>query len=90
MMANTLTPETIPGYEKTEDLKQAIFKVLGQRMSEYRTLIDEDERLLLADISSRRRMAIEVRLGEKRILRKAQERVEAWDTEHATKRQRIK
>ena len=89
-MANALTPETIPDYEKTAELKQAIVKVLGQRMNEYSTLIDEDEKLLLADISSRRKMAIEVRLGEKRILKNAQERVEAWDTEPATKRQRIK
>jgi N-lysine methyltransferase SETD6 len=88
MMASSLTADTIPEYRKTAELKQAMLKVLAKRKAEYSTSIEEDEKMLQGEIPARQRMAIEVRLGEKRILKKAKERVEAWDTEPPTKRQK--
>jgi len=88
MMASSLTADTIPEYRKTAELKHAMLKVLAKRKAEYSTSIEEDERMLQGEIPARQRMAIEVRLGEKRILKKAKERVEAWDTEPPTKRQK--
>lgn len=52
-------------------------KVISLRQSAYRTTIAEDAILLEdGDLQGRRRMAIEVRLGEKEILAKAADEVE--------------
>jgi len=48
-----------------------IKRALSSRLAEYPTSIAEDEQLLKA-ATGRRRMAIEVRLGEKHLIRKAQ------------------
>jgi SET domain-containing protein 6 len=77
-MSETLTPSNIPEMQKTEDLKKVLLKVLARRMAEYETSLEEDERLLSEikrlsseDLGLRKRMAVEVRVCEKRILEKA-------------------
>jgi len=87
MMAEELDTTTIPEVEKTEQLRMAVLDVLGARLAKYETSIEDDEGLLLrTDLPLRKRMAIEVRLGEKRIIRKAVDRVEAWDVPPPPKR----
>jgi SET domain-containing protein 6 len=77
MMANTFDANSIPEAKGTAELKQAVLDVLSKRIAEYETTIEDDERLLDSTVDVRRRMAIEVRIGEKRILKKARERVGA-------------
>ena len=48
-----------------------IKRALSTRLSEYPTSIEEDEQLIKA-ATGRHRMAIEVRLGEKRLIREAE------------------
>ena len=79
MMADALNAGTIPENEKTEELKRVVVDVLSKRIGQYSTSIEEDEKILEDKVvNMRRRMAVEVRLGEKKILKKAKERVEAW------------
>ena len=78
MMADTLNTTTIPEIHKTAQLKTAIINILNKRMEMYDTSTEEDERLLRKELSLRERMAVEVRLGEKKILKKAIDRVDAW------------
>ena len=78
MMADTLNKTTIPEIHRTAELKAAIINILNKRMAMYDTSTEEDEGLLQKESSPRERMAVEVRLGEKRILRKAIDRVDAW------------
>lgn len=89
-MSENLTEENIPEMQKTEDLKRTVLKVLERRMGEYETSLEEDERLLTEDLvmGLRKRMAVEVRVSEKRILEKARGRVEGWVIEPVTKRQK--
>jgi SET domain-containing protein 6 len=77
MMANTFDANSIPEAKRTAELKQAVLDVLSKRIAEYETTIEDDERLLDSTLDVRRRMAIEVRIGEQRILKKARERVGA-------------
>ena len=77
MMANALDANSIPEAKGTAELKQAVLDVLSKRIAEYETTMEDDERLLDSTLDVRRRMAIEVRIGEKRILKKASERVGA-------------
>jgi len=87
MIAEELDTTAIPEVEKTEQLRVAVLDVLGAMLAKYETSIEEDEGLLLrTDLPLRKRMAIEVRLGEKRIIRKAVDRVEAWDVPPPPKR----
>ena len=85
-MVNTLDPNSIPGVKRTAEVKQAVLDLLDKRIAEYKTTIEEDEKLLETTLDLRRKMAIEVRLGEKRILKKAQERIDGWVTGPPTKR----
>jgi len=94
-MSETLTPSNIPEMQKTEDLRKALLKVLARRMAEYETSLEEDERLLSEikrlsseDLGLRKRMAVEVRICEKRILEKARGRVEGWVIEPVGKRRK--
>jgi SET domain-containing protein 6 len=59
-------------------------KALKARLAQYPTSADQDEQLLQKDdLSKRHRMAIEVRLGEKRLLQEALALVQAGeDTTH--------
>lgn len=84
--AEELSEGAIPQYRKTSELKSAVLEVLSKRMAEYSTSVEDDETLLQTELDIRKRMAIEVRLGEKRILKKAIDRVEAWDIERSAKR----
>ena len=87
IMAEQLDATVIPEMEKTAQLRTAVLDVLGTRLAKYETSIEEDEGLLLrTDLPLRKRTAIEVRLGEKRILRKAINRIEAWDVPPPSKR----
>lgn len=66
-------PEAIPDKRKRDEIQQAVqAKTLQALVSRYSTSIFEDELLLKCnDLGSRARMAIEVRLGEKKLLREA-------------------
>jgi N-lysine methyltransferase SETD6 len=86
MMVDSLDEDGIPEMERTAELKDVVLRILGKRVADYDTSIEEDENLLQTELSLRGRMAVEVRLGEKRILNKAIERVEAWVTPPPTKR----
>jgi N-lysine methyltransferase SETD6 len=86
MMADTLDASTIPEIHRTAELKAAIIKILNKRMAMYDTSTEEDEELLQKELRLRERMAVEVRLGEKRILKKAIDRVDAWDIGPPSKR----
>jgi N-lysine methyltransferase SETD6 len=86
MMAMTLDAESIPQTKKTAELKKAVTDILGVRMAKYETSIEEDDELLKTDLPVRKRVAIEVRLGEKRIIKKALDRLDAWDVPPPAKR----
>jgi hypothetical protein len=88
IMASTFTPDMIPEYTKTMELQAAMLKVLTKRLGMYHTTMEEDEKLLKDTLPSRRKMAIIVRLGEKKILKKAQNRILSWDTDPPAKRQK--
>jgi SET domain-containing protein 6 len=87
MMADTLDASSIPEeIHRSAELKRAVLNVFTQRQKLYCTSLEEDERLLRTELSVRERMAVEVRLGEKRILRRASERVDAWVVSPPAKR----
>jgi SET domain-containing protein 6 len=90
MAADKVDPENIPVYEKTAELRTLVLAVLSKRMSENRTSIEEDLKLLQENLPLRRKMAIEVRLGEKQILKKAIDRVGGWTLAPSTKRQKTR
>jgi N-lysine methyltransferase SETD6 len=77
MMADTLDANSIPEGKRTPELKKALLDVLVKKTAAYNTTLEEDEKLLKSTLGSRQRMAIEVRLGEKRVLKKARERIRA-------------
>ena len=57
---------------ETELVGQVLAALLQQREKEYPTTVEEDEKLLhAANLSYRTTMAVQVRLGEKKILREA-------------------
>ena len=66
-------PAAIPDKRKRDEIHQAILvKTLERLVSRYPTSAAEDELLLRGqNLSSRARMAIEVRLGEKKLLQEA-------------------
>ncbi|KAK7419711.1 N-lysine methyltransferase setd6 [Neonectria magnoliae] len=66
-------PDAIPDKRKRDEIQQAVqAKTLQALVSRYQTSIFEDELLLKTnDLNRRARMAIEVRLGEKKLLREA-------------------
>jgi hypothetical protein len=90
MMQTTLsTEEDIPQMQKTEELKAVVLQILSRRLNLYETTLEEDEMLLRQEgLSLRKWMGVEVRLCEKRILKKAMERVEAWVISPPSKRQK--
>ncbi|KAG9189920.1 N-lysine methyltransferase SETD6 [Alternaria panax] len=66
-------PKHNPEKRKREDIfNTVITKALTAKMARYPTSIEEDNKLLKGnDLEKRRRMAIEVRLGEKKLLHEA-------------------
>lgn len=89
MIVDTIDGNIIPEVRRTLELKNLLLEVLAKRLATYDTSIEEDEGLLQTELNVRWRMAAEVRLGEKRILKKAIERINAWIVAPSTKRQRI-
>jgi hypothetical protein len=89
-MTDTLDTENIPDVHRTAELKRNLLDILSTRMLEYNTSIPDDEGLLQTQLTSRKRMAVEVRVGEKRILHKAIDRVNAWVTAPPAKRARTR
>src|SRR5579859_6493244 len=85
MMAETLDAESVPEMKKSAELKAVVLEILRKRMDEYETSMEDDERLLSSEIGMRERMAIEVRLGEKRILHRAMDKIHAWSLEPPSK-----
>lgn len=68
-----LDPAAVPDKRKRDGIiKSVILASLKSKQAEYPTTIQEDEALLSSSgVSGRRRMAIEVRLGEKKLLEEA-------------------
>src|ERR1700733_12246895 len=78
MTTGMFDANSIPEPKKSTELQRFVKDILRKRLAEYDTSVADDERILQGGLSLRKRMAVEVRLGEKRILVKALERVEAW------------
>ncbi|KAH7368632.1 SET domain-containing protein RMS1 [Plectosphaerella cucumerina] len=68
-----LGPDLIPDKRKRDEIAVAVVeKVLTVRLSQYPTTVQEDEALLATpDLPPRKRMAIQVRIGEKLLLQEA-------------------
>ncbi|KAG7115760.1 Ribosomal lysine N-methyltransferase 4 like protein [Verticillium longisporum] len=68
-----LDSERIPDKRKRDEICDAVIaEVLKVRLAQYPTSIETDEKLLAeADLPARRRMAVVVRLGEKKLLLEA-------------------
>ncbi|KAH7202310.1 UV-endonuclease UvdE-domain-containing protein [Fusarium oxysporum] len=65
-------PDAIPDKRKRDEIHQAVLaKTLEALVARYPTSISEDENLLKQDLNQRTRMAIAVRLGEKKLLQEA-------------------
>ncbi|KAF5690099.1 ribosomal n-lysine methyltransferase 4 [Fusarium circinatum] len=65
-------PDAIPDKRKRDEIHQAVLaKTLEALVARYPTSISEDEALLKQDLNQRTRMAIAVRLGEKKLLQEA-------------------
>ncbi|KAK2672529.1 hypothetical protein RAB80_012608 [Fusarium oxysporum f. sp. vasinfectum] len=65
-------PDAIPDKRKRDEIHQAVLaKTLEALVTRYPTSISEDENLLKQDLNQRTRMAIAVRLGEKKLLQEA-------------------
>lgn len=79
-------PNAIPDKRKRDEIhRTALVRTVEHIASQYSTGIVEDEVLLKSgNLTQRARMAVEVRLGEKRLLREALERMsEGEDVEMA-------
>ncbi|GAA6058608.1 hypothetical protein JCM10212_004019 [Sporobolomyces blumeae] len=82
-----LSPEELAKFQKKESppkpkldasVAKWVVKVIAKREGEYPTSIEDDERLLKdSSLPLRKRMAVIVRLGEKRILRAARSQLES-------------
>jgi len=57
--------------KREEVSSNVIRKALTARLAQYPTTAEQDELILRQDISKRQRMAVEVRLGEKKLLQEA-------------------
>ena len=68
--------------KRDEVSSNVVRKALTARLAQYPTTAEQDELILRQDISKRQRMAVEVRLGEKRLLQEALDLVQ--DTEKST------
>lgn len=70
---------------RTAATREAIQKILDIRIAEYPTTVAEDEaKLTDPQLSLRRRNAIFVRMGEKRLLLNAKDELAKWDIREAT------
>lgn len=72
---------------KSEAVAGVLREVLETRLSAYESGVEEDEVLLLDQtVRGRRRMAVEVRLGEKKIIAGALAKVREWVRPESAKR----
>lgn len=70
---------------KTETAGKILAEVCERRLAQYKTSIEEDNRLLKTDLTWRTQAAVEVRLGEKRILVGVRDAVASWGAKRASK-----
>ena len=61
----------LPKPAKPPGVIAVLREVLLKRRLTYETSVEQDEQLLQRDLAERRRLAIQVRLGEKRVLERA-------------------
>lgn len=68
-----MDPSSVPDKRKRDDIRNSVVaKILYARLAEYPTTAQEDEALLARDdLPRRHRMAVQVRLGEKKLLHEA-------------------
>jgi SET domain-containing protein 6 len=76
-------PDAIPEKRKRDEIYgDVVAKALTAKIAQYPTSMEEDEKLLLdGSLEKRLRMAIEVRLGEKRLLQEALASVKGGENE---------
>ena len=81
---------------RNEILMRIVGSALQMRLAEYPTTAEEDEKALLeTELTSRVRMAVEVRLGEKRLLKEtllltsAESNADGQENEPTSKRQKV-
>ncbi|EPS37656.1 hypothetical protein H072_8656 [Dactylellina haptotyla CBS 200.50] len=77
--------EKFPKAKKDPRTGNIILEVIAKRREMYTTTVEEDIALLRsgAELSKRKRMAVEVRAGEKEILRRMENTVRSWGVEIA-------
>ncbi|KAF3908744.1 hypothetical protein AA313_de0208632 [Arthrobotrys entomopaga] len=75
-----IAQEKFPKAKKDGTTRDVILEVIEKRREMYRTGIEEDISLLNSDtgLGRREKMAIEVRLGEKQILKRMEDTVKSW------------
>ncbi|KAL8276921.1 hypothetical protein RQP46_010649 [Phenoliferia psychrophenolica] len=76
--------DTPPRPKMDAEVGKWAVELLTRRAATYKTSIQEDEQLLATELAPRKKMAIQVRLGEKRILHAAKEGVEEFLKEEVT------
>ncbi|GAA5936316.1 ribosomal lysine N-methyltransferase [Sporobolomyces koalae] len=76
-LAKAQKKESPPKPKVDAQVAQWAQKVIAKREGDYDTTIEDDEALLRGSLSERKRMAVIVRLGEKRILRNTRLQLEA-------------
>ncbi|KAI5841367.1 hypothetical protein DFP73DRAFT_528444 [Morchella snyderi] len=73
--------------KKTPEVAKVLEEILEKRLGEYGTTVEDDENLLCEEgAQGRKKIAIEVRLGEKKILKGALEKVRGWALVESAKR----
>lgn len=72
-----LGEEELPA-SKSEVVRDRVRSILETKIARYGSTIEEDESLLSGDLPTRRRLAITIRLSEKRILQTALESLQSW------------
>ncbi|KAK6541592.1 hypothetical protein TWF694_007394 [Orbilia ellipsospora] len=87
--------EKFPKAKKDAITRDVILEVIEKRREMYRTTVDDDVALLNSDteLAKRKKMAVEVRLGEKEILKRMEDIVKSWgdsQVEGSGSRKRIK
>lgn len=69
----------VPKARKSKEVGKMLEEVLEKRMGDYGSSIEDDEKILKNEsVQGRKRIAVEVRLGEKKILEGALAKVREW------------
>lgn len=92
-------PASLPDKRKRDEaLSSIVSDALKERLTQYSTSVSEDESLIASpEVRGRLRMAVEVRLGEKKLLQEALDHLASLEQEqnghvnggHASKRARF-